>query len=197
MKNDIDFAESICYNKVVVNAINRNLEVNEMLEFGTDNEEITTNSPNAPFLLSMTDNSDNELSIIIDLAKKGEKGEDLDLTLYPSENVDRVKDMLIESYPVYEDHEQVYKIHFKDYVIYQCRNESYTCWDDSEVRKGKYLIIFEKSNLLDYYESVLFDWDDDDTKSKRKHYGIYTENHIIDVISNTSPIITKINSDLS
>ena len=58
-----------------------------MLAFGTDNEKITANSPNAPFLLSMTDNSDNELSIIIDLAKKGEKGEDLDLTLYPSENV--------------------------------------------------------------------------------------------------------------
>lgn len=167
-----------------------------MLAFGTDNNEITANSSNAPFLLSMTDNSDNELSIIIALAKIGEKGEDLDLTGYPSEIANKVKNMLLESYPVYEDTEQIYEIRFTDYVIYQCRNESYTCWDDSEVRKGKYLIIFEKSKLLDYYKSVLFDWDNDDTKSQRKHYGIYTENHIIDVISNTSPTITKINSDL-
>ncbi len=166
-----------------------------MLAFGTDNNEISANSPNAPFLLSMTDNSDNELSIIIALAKKGEKGADLDLTGYPPEIADKAKDMLLESYPVYEDTEQIYEIRFNDYVIYQCRNESYTYWDDSEVRKGKYLIIFEKSNLLDYYESVLFDWDDADTKSKRKHYGIYTENHIIDVISNTAPTITKVNPD--
>ena len=105
--------------------------------------------------------------------------------------------MLLDSYPVYEDTEQIYEISFKDYVIYQCRNESYTCWDDSEVRKGRYLIIFEKSKLLDYYESVLFDWDSDETKEKRKHYGIYTEFHIIDVISNTPPTISKINTDLS
>lgn len=166
-----------------------------MLAFGTNNDEITASSPTAPFLLSMTDNPDNELSIIIAFAKQGEKGEGLDLTGFPPEIANKAKDLLLESYPVYEDPEQIYEIRFKDYVIYQCRNESYTCWDDSEVRKGRYLIIFEKSNLLDYYKRVLFDWDNDDTKSKRKHYGIYTENHIIDVISNTSPTITKINSD--
>ena len=166
-----------------------------MLEFGTNNDEITAKSPNAPFLLSMKDDPDNELSIIIALPQEGAKGEGLDLTCYPSEIADKVKDMLYESYPVYEDTERIYEIRFKDYVIYQCRNESYTCWDASEIRKGKYLIIFEKSNLLDYYENVLFDFDSDEIKEKRKHYGIYTENHIIDVISNTPPIISKINSD--
>lgn len=179
----------------MITNLNRKSEVIEMLAFGTNNDEITASSPTAPFLLSMTDNPDNELSIIIAFAKQGEKGADLDLTGFPPEIANKAKDLLLESYPVYEDPEQIYEIRFKDYVIYQCRNESYTCWDDSEVRKGRYLIIFEKSNLLDYYQSVLFDWDNDDTKSKRKHYGIYTENHIIDVISNTSPTITKINSD--
>ena len=176
---------------IIATKTKRNSEVIEMLAFGTNNDEITA----APFLLSMTDHSDNELSIIIALAKRGEKGEGLDLTGFPPEIANKAKDLLLESYPVYEDTEQIYEIRFNDYIIYQCRNESYTCWDDSEVRKGRYLIIFEKSNLLDYYKSVLFDWDDDDTKSKRKHYGIYTENHIIDVISNTSPTITRINSD--
>ena len=88
--------------------------------------------------------------------------------------------------------EQVYEIVFEDYVIYQNRNESYTVWDDYEIRRGHYLVIFEKSRLLDYYENVLFDFDDEETKrDKRKHYGIYTENHILDVISNSEPKIRK------
>ncbi len=52
-----------------------------MLAFGTDNDEVSQGkSYNAPFLLTMTDNSDNELSIIIALAKEGAKGENLDFT---------------------------------------------------------------------------------------------------------------------
>lgn len=167
-----------------------------MIAFGTDNEEISQGlSYNAPFLLSMTDNSENELSIIIAFAKIGEKGADLDPASYPAGISDKAKDMLLESSPIYEDGDQVYEIRFKDYVIYQCRNESYTAYDHSEVRKGSYLILFEKSHLLDYYEDVLFDWDDAETKAKRKHYGIYTEFHIIDVISNSAPTITKISPD--
>lgn len=173
----------------------RNAEVNEMLAFGTDNEEVTAKCPGAPFLLSMTDHPDNELSVIIALPRKGEEGADLDMTLYPPEIADGVKDILLKSYPVYEDPEQVYEIYFKDYIIYQCRNESYTCGDSSEIRTGKYLTIYEKSKLLDYYESVLFDFDDDETKSNRKHYCIGTVNHVIDVISNDPPTISKVNPD--
>lgn len=52
---------------------------------------------------------------------------------------------------------------------------------------------FEKSRLLDYYEDVLFDFDDREIKrNKRKHYDIHTENHILDVISNSEPSIWKI-----
>ena len=50
-----------------------------MLEFGSENKEITERSPNAPFILSISDNSDNELIIVIALPKRGEKGEDLDI----------------------------------------------------------------------------------------------------------------------
>ena len=168
-----------------------------MLEFGTNNDEITANCPNAPFLLSMTDNPDNELSIIIALPQRGENGQDLDISIYPQDNINSVKDILLESYPVYEDAERVYEIKFDGYIIYQCRNESYTCWDNSEIRRGRYLVIFEKSQLLDYYENVIFDIDFDDRKAKRNHYGIYTENHIIDVISNHPPVISKVESNLS
>ena len=60
--------------------------------------------------------------------------------------------------------------------------------------KSKYLVIFERSHFLDYYESVIFDKDTDNEKVCRKHYGIYGENHIIDVISNEPPTIRKINT---
>ena len=42
------------------------------------------------------------------------------------------------------------------------------------------------------YEDALFDFEDDATKvKKRRHYGIYTENHIFDVITNSEPRIQK------
>lgn len=163
-----------------------------MLEFGTDNEEITKDCPNAPFVISINDNADNEFVVTIALPKKGNIGEDLDINAFPNNDNPKLREMLLSSYPVYEDMDRVYEIRFPSYIIYQCWNESYTSWQDDEVRKGKYLIIFEKSHLLDYYENEIFDFDSDDRKAKRKHYGIYTENHIIDVISDNSPTITRI-----
>ena len=49
-----------------------------MLEFGSENKEITEKCPNAPFILSISDNSDNELIIVIALPKRGENADDLD-----------------------------------------------------------------------------------------------------------------------
>lgn len=162
-----------------------------MLEFGTENKEITVNSPSAPFILSINDNADNQLKILIALSKKGEK-ENLDLKEYPNDGGNKLQKILMHSSPVYEDMDNVYQILFERYIIYQCRNESYTSYDEGEIRKGNFLIIFERSRLLDYYKDVIFDFDREKTKSTRKHYGIYTENHIIDVISNIPPIITKV-----
>ena len=166
-----------------------------MLEFGSENKEITEKCSNAPFILSISDNSDNELIIVIALPKKGEKPDDLDIGIN-NDNPELSK-ILLNSYQIYEDTNRLYEIRFESYIIYQCRNESYTYWQEDGVRKGNYLIIFEKSNFLDYYEKVIFDFDSDDLKINRKHYGIYTENHIIDVISNKPPIITKLNSDFT
>lgn len=163
-----------------------------MLEFGVDNKKITANCSNAPFLLSIDDNEDNRLRIVIALPKRGEEGEGVDIEGAASDFDRKLNEMLMQSYPVCEDMDNVYQILFDSYIIYQCRNEKYTKYDRGEIRKGKYLIIFEKSRLLEYYEEVIFDADFGQMKSKRKHYGIYTENHIIDVISNEAPIITKI-----
>ena len=89
-----------------------------MLAFGTDNEEISR-LQTSPFLLSMTDLPDNELSIIIALPSVGEEGEDLDLSAYPQQNIEAVKPMLLKSCPVYEDEDNIYEIRFSDYVSVQ------------------------------------------------------------------------------
>ena len=158
-----------------------------MLTFGSENSEINKPSRLAPFVLSIKDDPDNRLSIVIALPKN-----------CPAADEDiadsRLKDILSHSTLVIEDTEQLYEIAFGSYVIYQCRNESYTSYDPTEVMKGKYLVIFERSHFLDYYESVIFDKDTGNEKVCRKHYGVYGENHIIDVISNEPPTIRKINT---
>lgn len=161
-----------------------------MLEFGTENKEITENVKGAPFVLSIEDNGDNCLKIVIALPKKGKQGEGAEELLVKDN--EKLNELIMNSYPVYEDMDNVFEIVFERYIIYQCRNESYTVYDDREIRKGKYLIIFEKSQLLNYYKDVIFDFDGEKNEKNRKHYGIYTENHIIDVISNKPPIISKI-----
>ena len=167
-----------------------------MIKFGGENKEINEKCKTAPFLLSLEDAPNNVLRIVIAFPMEGEEGADLDN--FPESYKSRVEDMLIHSRPVYEDMDQVYEIIFDDYIIYQNRNESYTVWDDYEIRKGNYLIIFEKSRLLDYYQGVIFDFDNEEIRtSQRRHYGIYTENHIIDVISNSKPKIQKICIDYS
>lgn len=139
-----------------------------------------------PFVLKISDSSDNELRIILATAKTGDKKS-------LSTGSPKLDDILVNSELIEPDKQNVYEIVFSDYIIYQCRNESYTAFDDTEIRSGKYLVTFEKSHLLDFYENVIFDFDSIDTKTKRKHYGIISANHIIDVIANEPPIIRKIN----
>lgn len=138
-----------------------------------------------PFVLKISDSSDNELRIILATAKTGDKK-----TL--STGSPKLDDILVNSELIEPDKQNVYEIVFSDYIIYQCRNESYTAFDDTEIRSGKYLVIFEKSKLLDYYQDVIFDYDTDDIISQKKHYGIITANHIIDVISSLEPTIRRI-----
>jgi hypothetical protein len=161
-----------------------------MLEFGGENLEINEKSRLAPFLLSLSDDQDLTLRVVIAFPKDGKAGTD------PGSINEKVKDLLDKSVPVGADMDQVYEIVFENYILYQMRNESYTSWDEYEIRKGRYLIVFERSRLLDYYEDAIFDFDSEETrKTQRKHYGIYTENHILDIISNEPPKIRRIGAD--
>lgn len=101
---------------------------------------------------------------------------------------------------IVSDETQTYKIYFEEYIMYQDRNESYSSPvynNADEISTGKGLVLFEKSKLLDYVNEVI----DIDlalamqtySKSKLYHYGIYTLNNIIDVITFNEPVIEKAN----
>lgn len=152
-----------------------------MIEFGNENIEMTKGT----FLVKLEEGEENRLKIVILLSTCGDVGENI-----PHDTKDVIRRILKKTRPVYPDDENTYEIYFDNYVMYQVRNESFAAFDKDETRKGKRLIIFEKSKLLDYMKQVI--WADDDYIGQYKHYGIYTENQIIDVISHVEPTIRKL-----
>ncbi len=72
------------------------------------------------------------------------------------------------------------------------RNESYTAWNDDEIRQGNYLIVFTRSRLIDAYDDLIIHTENYSWPGRGTHYGVYTVDHIIDVLSNSTPIITRL-----
>ncbi|EKU71561.1 hypothetical protein [Selenomonas sp. F0473] len=156
-----------------------------MIEFGSKNEEV---GRSAPFLISTEEGEENEIKFVVALAAEGEKGTNID-----DMGIPKLGALLKDSVPLYPSEKVVYEILFDEYLIHQTRNESLTRWDDYEIRQGKYFILFEKSRFLDYMDIVVERviakayW-----KKGWKHYGIYCQNHIIDIISPSIPAIRKV-----
>ncbi len=152
-----------------------------MIEFGGENRAMEKGA----FLERLKEGEDNNLTVVISLSTRGEVGENI-----PDNEKDVVKRILEKAKPVYPDKENTYEIYFDNYVMYQVRNESFASFDEDEVRCGNRLIIFEKSKLLDYVKTVV--WTDEKYFGGYKHYGIYTENQIIDVISQVEPKVKEL-----
>ena len=72
------------------------------------------------------------------------------------------------------------------------RNESYTAWNDDEIRQGNYLIVFTRSRLIDAYDDLIIHTENYSWLGRGTHYGVYTADHIIDVLSDSTPIITRL-----
>ncbi|MBQ8541624.1 MAG: hypothetical protein IJ435_09160 [Clostridia bacterium] len=152
-----------------------------MIEFGSENIGMEKGA----FLERLEEGEDNKLTVTISLSTNGEVGENI-----PNYEEDVIKRILEKAKPVYPDKENTYEIYFDNYVMYQVRNESFAAFDEDEARCGNRLIIFEKSKLLDYVKTVV--WADEKYFGGYKHYGIYTENQIIDVISQIEPTVKKL-----
>lgn len=138
-----------------------------------------------PFLLETFEEEENEITFVVSLPVTGEKGTDL-------EEAPPVKELLSDARPVYPDEENRYKITFRDYILYQVRNESYTVFDDYEVRKGKYFFIYERSRLLDALpQFVSAELVKALSPDGYAHYEICCQNHVVDVIAPAEPVVEK------
>jgi hypothetical protein len=143
------------------------------------------------FLRQLIDTDDNELTVFITRTKKVEPSSD---SLEDEKN-EKIRELLSATMQLVSDDSQIYKIHFEMYLMYQCRNESYAYNNDEHISVGQGLLLFEKSKLLDYVNDVM------DVPlarhmqhgSKLQHYGIYTLNNTIDVVTFHEPVIEKIN----
>lgn len=159
-----------------------------MIMFGNDSGLDT----NAPFILDIHDNIDNELYIIVSLSTLGEKDSNL------SDVVENkvLLDMLKESSPIEIDNNNIFEIIFEKYIIYQTLNESYCLHDEYEIGQGKYFVEIQRSHLLDQLEIFApvctADEDGEYYPYKPRHFRIISQNHILEVISDKQPIIRKV-----
>ena len=80
-------------------------------------------------------------------------------------------------------------------VLYQMRNESYSSFGGYGIWEGRYLIRFRRSRLLDALPRLtdcFMGADGTCYPGGWPHYGVYMQNHILDVISTETPVIRRV-----
>jgi hypothetical protein len=85
---------------------------------------------------------------------------------------------------------RIFEITWESYIAYCVRNESY-CGTNTyeEIATGKKLRIYSKSHFLDYVSRATFATGE--YPGSFQHYCLFSENHIVDVISVCSPQIRR------
>ena len=81
-----------------------------------------------------------------------------------------------------------YRICFPRTAIYLSRIEAYTSVHTEEIYTGTCIREYTKSCFLDLMKKMTFA----ERVEKFRHYGVYTENTVIDIASFTEPEIIKI-----
>lgn len=151
-------------------------------------DKILENSQYAPFILSLSEAGDNELTVKLAASCIGECTE----VTEENEPNTQLREILNRSKPLILDSRCIYEITFEGYIIYQICNESFYSGNPNDVFSGRFLRIYEKSFLLDNL-SQMTDAQELDNGSyypaKWAHYGIVALNHIIDVVSTNNPIV--------
>ena len=140
---------------------------------------------NMPYILNINDNIDNVLKIIVSLPYSGEKGSEASNT--GNKDLDEI---LKKAYPVLIDYNEIYEITFESYIMYQTRNESFAYLDENSKVLGEYFTIIKNSSYLKMVKNITFYNDIFD--DKYIHYGIFSWNHVIDIISAEEPKIVKL-----
>ena len=140
---------------------------------------------NMPYILNINDNIDNVLKIIVSLPYSREKGSEASNT--GNKYLDEI---LKKAYPVLIDYNEIYEITFESYIMYQTRNESFAYPDENSKVLGEYFTIIKNSSYLKMVKNITFYNDIFD--DKYIHYGIFSWNHVVDIISAEEPKIVKL-----
>lgn len=154
-----------------------------MIEFGKTTKQAVKR---APFLISAEEDEDNVIRFVVALCAAGEEGAYADDMGIPA-----LGEILKKCRPLEPDENNMYEIIFEGYIMHQITNESFDVGDDTEIRCGDYFVMIEKSRFLDYCNMVTIK----ELTRDMKQYGIYCQNHIIDIISQYPPTIRKIQAE--
>lgn len=142
----------------------------------------------APFMLSLSEGADNELTVRIAPSYVGEPR----VIAEDEEPNPVLRGLLNMSRPLLPSEERAYTITFEDYITYLVRNESFCSGDPKEIYTGRFLRVYQKSALLERLgeltDAQMLD-DGSYYPYKWSHYCIVTQNQIIDVISDDAPAV--------
>lgn len=138
-----------------------------------------------PFLVKLQEETENELHVTILGAAVGKE-----VKAGGSCGEPVLDQLLADCQPIVPDPSRRFEVIFEDYILYQVRNESYAAYDASAEGTGTYLMQFEKSRFLDYFLTVTDACRLEDGSfypAPWKHYAVFTQNHVIDVIAQAEP----------
>lgn len=142
----------------------------------------------APFMISLSEGGDNELSVTV---APSELGENRELSESDEPN-SAIRELMNKSRPILPYENTAFTITFEGYILYQVGNESYCSGSPRDRFTGKFLRVYESSALLERLgelsdAQVLADGTY--YPAKWAHYEIVTQNHIISVISSNKPSV--------
>lgn len=143
----------------------------------------------APFMISLSEGEDNELSVTITPSDVGEQREFSE----DDEPNPAIRKLLNDSRPILPNESEAYTITFEDYILYQVGNESYCSGSPRDKFTGIFLRIYENSELLEHIgelSDAQILADGTFYPAKWAHYEIVTQRHIISVISPNEPKVS-------
>jgi hypothetical protein len=103
----------------------------------------------------------------------------------------KVGEITLEGKPVIiDENSPIIQIDFENYISYSITNESYTQLEEYEVFAGMAFRNYSKSKFLDFVNAHTFA--SMDYPGPFKHYGMSCIDHIVNIASTSSPIITEL-----
>ena len=116
------------------------------------------------------------------------------LVVSPTDDIDHnLRVVVTQSFPREGDPDDYWEVSFAGYVLFMERDESYTVPDDYEVRRGRWLEVFERSRLMDHLSSYTFA--DDLFPGPLTHYRVCGEDHVVDVVTTATPQVRLLTAD--